>query len=148
MSCLTPTVMREPLVDIVSGNSIVSTSSKVMELNLCTMAPSDVEFTASYSLKCNHDDRVNGLVAWWDSEFSNLGNPVTLSTSPFTKSTHWKQTVFYSSYDMKVFKGDILYGSIANRKSLSNFRELDIKISYHIDNDTNKKDFVNMYKLR
>jgi hypothetical protein len=48
MSCLTPTVMREPLVDIVSGNSIVSTTSKVMELDLCTMAPSDVEFTAGY----------------------------------------------------------------------------------------------------
>jgi hypothetical protein len=49
---------------------------------------------------------------------------------------------------MTVFRGDIIHGSIANRKSLTNFRELDIKISYHIDNDANKKDFVNMYKLR
>jgi hypothetical protein len=49
---------------------------------------------------------------------------------------------------MEVFKGDVLHGSIACRKSLKNFRELDIKISYHIDNDANKKDFVNMYKLR
>jgi len=49
---------------------------------------------------------------------------------------------------MTCFKGDTLHGSIANRKSLTNFRELDIKISYHIDNNVNKKDFVNLYKLR
>jgi len=148
MSCLTPTVMREPLIDVVNSNAIVSSTAKICELNLCTMNPSDVEFTAAYKLECNFDERVHGLVAWWDSEFSNLKNPQTLSTSPFNKSTHWKQTVFYSERDLTVFRGDIIHGSIANRKSLTNFRELDIKISYHIDNDANKKDFVNMYKLR
>ena len=43
-------------------------------------------------------------------------------------------------------KGDIITGSLACRKSLRNFRELDIKISYHFE--SKKKDFVNMYKLR
>jgi protein arginine N-methyltransferase 1 len=91
---------------------------------------------------------VHGIVAWWDSDFSRLQNPVTLSTSPYAKSTHWKQTVFYLEHDIETKKGDTIYGSIANRKALVNFRELDIKISYHINNDRIKKDFVNMYKLR
>ena len=42
-------------------------------------------------------------------------------------------------------KGDTITGSIANRKSLTNFRELDIKISYHL-NGAQKSDLVNMYK--
>jgi len=46
-----------------------------------------------------------------------------------------------------VRKGDTITGSIANRKSLTNFRELDIKISYHL-NGAQKSDLVNMYKLR
>ena len=46
MSCLAPTVMREPLVDTVNSNAIISTAQKILELNLCTMKPSDVEFTA------------------------------------------------------------------------------------------------------
>ncbi len=53
MSCLQTTVMREPLVDIVSSNAIISTPSKILELNLCKMKPSEVEFTAEYSLKSN-----------------------------------------------------------------------------------------------
>ena len=56
--------------------------------------------------------------------------------------------MFYLSEDIDVKRGDTLYGSIANRKSASNFRELDIKISYHINNDKQKKDLVNLYKLR
>jgi len=148
MSCLTPTVMREPLVDIVSSNMIVTNSVKIQELDLCTMKPSDVEFTSEYQLKSNYNDKVHGIVAWWDSDFSRLQNPVTLSTSPYSKSTHWKQTVFYLEHDIETKKGDTIYGSIANRKALVNFRELDIKISYHINNDRIKKDFVNMYKLR
>lgn len=149
MSCLTPTVMREPLVDVVSSNGIVSSTSKILELDLTKMAPSDVEFTAEYSLKCNYEDRVHGLVSWWDSDFSYLSQrQVTLSTSPYSKATHWKQTVFYLSQDIDVKRGDILHGSIANRKSASNFRELDIKISYHIENEKQKKDLVNLYKLR
>ena len=73
---------------------------------------------------------------------------MTLSTSPFLKNTHWKQTVFYLEHDLDVKKGDVIYGSIANRKSLTNFRELDIKISYHINSEKTKRDFVNQYKLR
>jgi protein arginine N-methyltransferase 1 len=148
MSCLAPTVLREPLVDVAPSDHIISNSSKILDLNLCTMKPGDVEFKAGYELTINCKDKVHGLVGWWDSEFSELKNPVMLSTSPYNKRTHWKQTVFYSQWDMEVFKGDVLHGSIACRKSLKNFRELDIKISYHIDNDANKKDFVNMYKLR
>lgn len=90
MSCLTPTVMREPLVDVVSSNMIVTNTVKIQELDLCTMKPSDVEFTSEYQLKSNYNDKVHGMVAWWDSDFSRLQNPVTLSTSPYSKATHWK----------------------------------------------------------
>ena len=50
---------------------------------------------------------------------------------------------------MSVNVGDVLEGSIAVRQAKENFRELDIKISYHIDSQAcGKEDFVNMYKLR
>jgi type I protein arginine methyltransferase len=148
MSCLAPTVMREPLVDVVPSKGVLSSSCKVLELDLCTMKPSDVEFACGYQVKINYDDKVHGLIGWWDASFSNLPNQQLLSTSPFVKATHWKQTVFYSSQDMIVNRGDTLHGSIACRQSLNNKRELDIKISYHIDNDDNKRDFTNLYKLR
>lgn len=148
MSVMAPTVMREPLVDVVPGKAVISSSSKILELDLCTMNPKEVEFVASYQLKCNHRDTVHGLISWWDAGFSNLEKPQLLSTSPYVKATHWKQVVFYSQWNLQVNRGDILHGSIACRQAKKNKRELDIKISYHIDNDENKRDFVNMYKLR
>merc|ERR1712166_585934 len=95
-----------------------------------------------------YKDKVHAMVCYWDAEFSNLTRPVTLSTSPFKKSTHWKQVVFYLEHDLAVNVGDQLKGSIALRQSKVNFRELDIKISYHINGDLVKRDFTNMYKLR
>jgi len=71
-----------------------------------------------------------------------------LSTSPFKKYTHWKNVVFYLDHDLRAFAGDTLKGSIAVRKSKSNFREQDVKISYHFENKQNKRDFVQMYKIR
>lgn len=45
MACLTPTVMREPLIDVVPANMIMTTEAKILELDLCTMKPGDVEFS-------------------------------------------------------------------------------------------------------
>lgn len=44
MSCLTPTVMKEPLVDTVDAQMIMSDACKVLDLNLVTMKKSDVNF--------------------------------------------------------------------------------------------------------
>lgn len=148
MSCMTPTVMKEPLVDVVNSDMLMSDSCKVLDLDLVHMKKEDVNFSNTYRLKMNYNDRVHGLIAWFDTPFSRLTRPNLLSTSPFKKYTHWKQTVFYTEQDIDVRQGDTLFGSIAVRQSKTNFRELDIKISYHIDTPLQKKEFVNMYKLK
>jgi len=56
--------------------------------------------------------------------------------------------VLYLEKNLQVRVGDILEGSIAIRQATENFRELDIKVSYHINCPTCKEDFTNMYKLR
>ena len=95
MSVLTPTVMKEPLVDTVNSNMIMSDSCKILDLDLTTCKKDDVNFSNQYSLKMKFRDRIHGLVAWFDTPFSQLDKPVMLSTSPYKKYTHWKQTVFY-----------------------------------------------------
>lgn len=72
MSVLTPTVMKEPLVDTVSSEAVMSTSCKILDLDLVNCKKEDVEFTAAYSLKMLHTDRVHALIAWFDTPFSNL----------------------------------------------------------------------------
>lgn len=97
------------------------------------MKKEDVNFATEYRLKMLRNDKVHALVAWFDCKFEELTHPLTLSTSPYAKYTHWKNVVFYLDHNLVVRKNDELYGSIAVRQSKTNFRELDIKISYHLD---------------
>ena len=90
MSCMTPTVMKEPLVDTVESSAIMSNACKILDLDLVRCNKGDVNFSNTYELRMHYTDRVHGLVAWFDTPFSDLERPVMLSTSPYKKYTHWK----------------------------------------------------------
>ena len=47
--------------------------------------------------------------------------------------------IFYTKNDLKVNKGDKVIGSIAVKKSKTNFRQLDVKISYNVPKGKNEK---------
>jgi protein arginine N-methyltransferase 1 len=148
MSCLSTAAMKEPLIDFVEANMINTNACMILDLDLVKMKKEDVEFASEFKLTVERDDKVHALVSWFDTIFSDLENPVTLSTSPYRKYTHWKNVVFYTDNNMNVSRGDVLQGSIAVRKSKTNFRELDVKISYHLDGEYDRKDFTQMYKIR
>ena len=148
MTCLAVAAMKEPLVDSCEPGMLNSDDCLVLELDLVHMKKEDVEFSSEYALTFNRNDKVHALVAWFDTLFSDLDRSFTLTTSPYEEYTHWKQTVFYLERPLLVRKGDQLRGSIAVRKSKTNFRELDIKISYHIDAPQCTEHYVQMYKLK
>ena len=81
----------------------------------------------------------------FDVYFSGTQIPVKLSTSPYSTSTHWKQTVFYVNEPFPVDNGDVVQGSIAVKKSDRNPRDLDIKISVHLESKGVHQ--VEIYKL-
>ncbi len=83
MSCLSVAAMKEPLVDNVNPDYINSNDCKVLDLDLVRMKKEDTDFSSVYELTFNMNDKVHALVSWFDCEFSDLENPVTLSTSPY-----------------------------------------------------------------
>lgn len=108
MKCLQAAALKEPLVDTCDNEYINSNTYKLIELDLVRMKKQDVNFSVTYELKFTMTDRVHALIAWFDTDFSDLENPVTLSTSPYQQNTHWKQTVFYLDHELDVKKGDVL----------------------------------------
>lgn len=98
MSCMKTAVLREAQIDLVDPRQIVSTACKVLDLDLNTMKKEEVNFSSRYSLKMLRNEKVHGLIGWFDCIFEDPKRPelkVTLSTSPYKKATHWKQTTFY-----------------------------------------------------
>jgi len=90
MSVMTHSLFADPVVDTVPPNNIMSDSCCVLDLDLLNMKAEEVEFSNVYSLRMNYNDDVHALVFWFDTVFSRLSNPVTLTTSPTKKYTHWK----------------------------------------------------------
>jgi protein arginine N-methyltransferase 1 len=134
MSVLKEAVITEPLVDNVEAAAICTEVALVHRIDLETVARGDTCFVSGFRLKATRKDTVHALVAWFEVEFGHGTKPIVLSTSPRLRTTHWKHTVFYTDQPIPLFENDTLTGNIAVRKNLAHARELDIKISFHCDN--------------
>ena len=69
MSCMTAGVLTDPMVEEVPSSNLISDSCMILDLDLMTMKPSEVEFSNSYSLTMNYSDTVHALVFWFDISF-------------------------------------------------------------------------------
>jgi protein arginine N-methyltransferase 1 len=148
MSCIKGIALTEPLVDTVDSRQMMSTECTILDLDLYTVTTADLVFAHKYSLTITRDDTVHALVAWFDVGFTRLQHPTILSTSPLEEHTHWKHSIFYLSQPFVAKKDSVLNGSIAVRRSRANFRDLDIKLSFHFTEGETAVNFAQMYKLR
>jgi protein arginine N-methyltransferase 1 len=132
-SCIQEMAYREPLVDIVNANAINSTHHKILALDLNTCKKEDLTFQSDFEIFGQRNDFVTGFIAWFDITFTPCHKPVYFSTSPRSKYTHWKQTVFYLRDSLTLKDGEKVSGWIKVAPNQKNERDLDISI--HVDFD-------------
>ena len=65
--------------------------------------------------------------------FLQLHKPLSFSTGPFAKYTHWKQTVFYLKDTITVSAGEEIKGTISSGPNDRNPRDLDISVSLEFE---------------
>lgn len=53
------------------------------------------------------NDYIQGVVAYFDIFFDACHKPLSFSTSPWRRPTHWKQTVFYLEDDITAYRGEV-----------------------------------------
>jgi hypothetical protein len=92
-----------------------------------------LDYQKVFELKVVYSGKVYGFVTWFDCQFLKGVKKVTLSTSPYRKSTHWKQTIFYVKEPFDVVKGSKIKGEIRVSKAENNGRELNVTIKYQKD---------------
>ena len=145
MSCIKEVALAEPLIDSCTKEFVISSICKIYDIDLYNIKKEELDFMSGYQIEFNKNDTFNGLVTWFNVSFNKVKNKVILSTGPFDNHTHWEQTIFYIEDDVKVKKGQKLYGNIAVIKDKKNFRFINIKISYHFPE--NGKVVVQQYKI-
>lgn len=129
-SPLKEVALREPLVDTVDVQAVVTEPALALTLDLYKCQVSDLAFKSQVNLSVRRDDFIHAIVGWFDIEFTAAHKTVRFSTGPHTKWTHWKQTVFYLHDVLTVQQGESVDLTLHVKPSEKNRRDLDIAIDY------------------
>lgn len=148
MSCIRKMAMMEPLVDVVDPEQVNTDTCLVKTIDLNTMTKSDATFAVPFELTATRNDYIHAVVAYFDIYFNACHKPVFFSTSPRSKSTHWKQTVFYLEDTITICKGEKLTGQLVCAPNANNPRDLDIELQYSFQGQYMSCDRVQKYRMR
>lgn len=129
MSVIKKQAYLEPLVDTVKENALVTKPDCIMSVDIMTVKVDDLRWESDFSLKVKSNDFVHALIAYFDIEFTKCHKPISFSTGPESRYTHWKQTVFYLQDVLTVCSGENINGHIKVEPNTTNHRNLDISIS-------------------
>ncbi|KAL7675814.1 hypothetical protein ACOME3_002078 [Neoechinorhynchus agilis] len=129
-SCMRRVVMREPLVDIVDRNQVVTDNSLLIRIDLYTAHIDDLSFTTEFSLNVCRNDYVHAFITFFEVDFKQCHKRTGFSTSPFAPYTHWKQTVFYIDDFLTAKAGEIIKGTFSLKSNAQNARDIDIDLNY------------------
>ena len=78
-------------------------------------------------------------MTWFDTDFSKGSKTITLSTSPYRKSTHWKQTIFYLDKPLQIKQNQQIKGNLNVTKAKDNPRELNVRMNFDLRSANDQK---------
>lgn len=128
MKCMKKWVLSEPIIDPINHQDILSGSQIFYEIDLEKVKVTELDFQRKFELDIEMEGWIYGLVSWFDCFFDHGNKKIILSTSPYKKQTHWKQTVFYVDQPFEVEIGDKVFGNILVGKAKENHRELNVQL--------------------
>lgn len=129
--------MCEPTITCIDQSQCVAEPEIFCELDLKTVIMKDIQnINQTLSYTFTKPGLVHGFASWFDVEFKGpmAASPdqgtkiVTLSTSPATLQTHWKQTVIFLPASMTVDEGDQITAIIDLSQDEGNKRHYNISV--------------------
>eukprot|EP01112_Ceratiomyxa_fruticulosa_P023597 TRINITY_DN909_c0_g1_i1.p1 TRINITY_DN909_c0_g1~~TRINITY_DN909_c0_g1_i1.p1 ORF type:complete len:342 (-),score=75.55 TRINITY_DN909_c0_g1_i1:138-1163(-) len=133
MSCIKKLAMSEPLVDVVEPQQAMTNVVSVRKIDIMTVTVEELSFVSDFSLIAQRDDFCHALICWFDIEFTFCLKPITFSTGPKAKYTHWKQTVLYLEEVLSMRSGEEMKGRLSVVPNKKNPRDLDIDLDYSLN---------------
>ena len=136
-------------MDVVDQDQVCTDQQLLRTIDLCTVSAADLNFEAHFSLRARRNDHIHALVAYFDVQFSaSHKQPCGFTTSPFERTTHWKQTVLYLEETIDICHGEQLNGTLSVARNSKNPRDLDIRLQYHFAGKYSKCSRNQAYRMR
>jgi len=147
-SCIKKNAIQEPLVDVVDPKQVMSTTSRLLTIDINTVKEADLSFVVPFRMVATRDDFCHAFVASFDIEFAKCHKKIFFSTGPNAQYTHWKQTVFYLNEVLSIKKGEEIRGEFSCKPNAKNPRDLDLVISYKFKGEYDTVETTQNYYLR
>eukprot|EP00892_Ulva_mutabilis_P003050 jgi/Ulvmu1/12746/UM095_0051.1 len=148
MSAIKKLALQEPLVDTVGQDCLNSRPATLLSLEINSATKEDLVFDAPFELVVTRNDHVHALVLWFDIWFDCSHKPISMTTSPAAKSTHWKQTVFYLEDSLTVCKDEVVKGHLKCVPNVNNPRDLDFELRYEFNGKLSTSSATLQYRMR
>jgi protein arginine N-methyltransferase 1 len=107
MSCIKKIALTEPLVDTVEAQQIATRVCSFKSIDMSTCTKDDLAFSVPYRFAATRNDFIHALVVYWDCGFTRGHKEIWFSTSPRSRTTHWRQTVFYLQEHLACTNGEV-----------------------------------------
>lgn len=99
-------VIREPFIDTVASEKIITDPVVILQLDLNTCETDVCQFSSEFSMLVKRDGILTSLAGYFDV-FFDLPNEIAFSTGPHSTKTHWQQTIFYLRNTLEVKEGNL-----------------------------------------
>ncbi|XP_030371199.1 protein arginine N-methyltransferase 1 [Scaptodrosophila lebanonensis] len=113
MSCIGGTVLKSPTIDSVSMPQVLTNACIVYSVNLQSATNSPRKIRSDFKLQAQRTGTIDAFVVYFDVFFmvSRLEAPVSISTSPQSPRTHWRQTILPLDAGLHVQPSQFVQGS-------------------------------------
>jgi protein arginine N-methyltransferase 1 len=91
MSCIKQLAIREPLVDTVQADAIVTDACAFYEIDINTVTVDQLVFDLPFKIKCERRDYIHAFICYFDIHFDSCHQKNSFGTGPMDPYTHWKQ---------------------------------------------------------
>ena len=148
MQAMKALAITEPSVDWVNPSSMTTEPFLLKNFDLHSCIKDDLAFSVAFSLRASRGGNLSALVAFFDVEFGDGHKSITLSTSPWAPSTHWKQTIFHLKNAARVAEGQMVGGSFCLKPNERNERDLDLTLEVKREEEEGEVAECSLFKLR
>ena len=144
MSALIPVaegdVYSRPAISVIAPKQCLAAPKCIATFDIGFVQLDDIaSVKAKLTFKFDHDSIMDGVACWFDVVFQNdddkLCKTVTLSTSPLSEPTHWKQTTVLISQRLAVEKGQAFTCQLQFDQDDENERHYNIGLQLANDDD-------------
>lgn len=137
----------DPVVTIVDPKRIVTSSTKIIEIDLNNYPLGELHINNKILMTCRRNDYVHALATYFTAEFPNVPMERGFSTSPKDVATHWMHTIFYLNNVFVVKDRETFTGNIDIKSERKDFLEIDFKIELDFKGELSEFHEKNTYKM-